>query len=71
MSKDKLSVRTVVTVDLEVHDTQPWSGDTKAEHIHERAKEAALHTIACLNRAELRVVGNPRVKMVITEDSKS
>jgi hypothetical protein len=65
-----MSTRTVVTLQIEVHDGQAYSDLSPAGEIKKSAAERALHQIACLNRDGLRVVGEPRVTMVITEDSK-
>lgn len=64
-----MSTRTIITLQLEVHDAQPYENDWTAEAIRERAAKHALDQIACLNRSDLRIVGQPKVKMVIAEDS--
>lgn len=56
----KIQTRTVVTLQVEVCDVQPYDDSFTAGTIHARATEQALNTIACLNRPELRVVGKPQ-----------
>lgn len=63
----KIQTRTIVTLQLEVHDAQPYDDTWTAGSIHRRATESAMNTIASLNRPDLRVVGDPQVRMVITE----
>lgn len=67
MSK-KAQTRTVAVVQLEVTDNQPYGEEWTAADILKRAREGALNTIRCLNRADLRVVGTPKIRMVITEE---
>jgi hypothetical protein len=64
-----MSTRTIITLQLEVHDSQPYDNSWTAEAIRERATKHALDQIACLNRSDLRVVGQPKVKLVIAEDT--
>lgn len=63
----KIQTRTVVTLQVEVHDAQPYDDSYTTGQIYDRAVADAMRTIACLNRSELRVVGSPKVRMVITE----
>lgn len=76
MSKEPtISVRAVVTVNLEIRMEQPWSGDEKAANIHKAAAASARDTVHRLiaNEREsgLRMTGEPRVSMIITEDPRS
>jgi hypothetical protein len=63
----KIQTRTVVTVSIEVHTCSRTMTHGPRGSIHRRATESAMNTIACLNRPDLRVVGDPQVRMVITE----
>jgi hypothetical protein len=60
--------RTVAVVQLEITDSQSYGAEWTAGDIMKRAREGALNTIRCLNRADLRIVGTPKIKMVITEE---
>jgi hypothetical protein len=60
--------RTVAVVQLEITDSQSYGAEWTAGDIMKRAREGALNTILCLNRADLRIVGTPKIKMVITEE---
>lgn len=65
MSKT-MQTRTIATVQLEIHDNQPYGPEWTAGQIMDRARTGALKTLAELNRANLRIVGTPKVAMVIT-----
>lgn len=65
-----MSTRTIVTLQIEVHDPQASVETMTAAEIRGRATKLALDEIAKLNRSNLRVVGDPSVRMVIVDDAK-
>lgn len=70
MSKEA-QTKTIAVVQLEITDSQPYGAEWTAGDIMKRAREGALNTILCLNRTDLRVVGTPKIKMVITEEGSN
>jgi hypothetical protein len=71
------STTTRVQVTVEVIDLQPWNAETPAGKIYERAKEHALQQVDSAIRGgeikfdrsgSMRIVGEPRVSLVMTED---
>lgn len=71
------STTTRVQVTVEVIDLQPWNGETTVGKIYERAKEHALQQVDSAIRGgeikfdrsgSMRIVGEPRVSLVMTED---
>lgn len=60
---------TRVQVTVEVSDLQPWDAETPTGKIYERAKESALmHVQNAIRAGSMRIVSEPRVSLVMTED---
>lgn len=74
MSEQKTTTRVQVTV--EVIDHQPWASDCVVGTIYMRAKEHALLQVENAIRGDnkidrggrIRIVGEPHVSLVMTED---
>ena len=71
------STTTRVQVTVEVTDLQSWNSETTVGKIYERAKEHALQQVDSAIRGgeikfdrsgSMRIVGEPRVSLVMTED---
>lgn len=65
----KLSATAHVSVLVEVHISRPWDATTAAETIHKQASEEATAVLRRLTDKEsaLRIIGDPQVRMIITE----
>lgn len=69
---------TRVTVTVEVIDSQPWDAECKVGTIYLRAKEHARLQVQNTIRGELkidrsshlRIIGEPHVSLVMTEDKQ-
>ena len=68
---------TRVQVTVEVIDNQPWNAETTTGEIYKRAREHALQQVDNAIRGgeikfdrsgSIRIVGQPSVSMVMTED---
>lgn len=57
----------VVTVMVEVRSSTNWQDTCPMSQIHKQAKEEALHIIAKLNSPNIKVVGIPKVGVVLVE----
>lgn len=73
------STTTRVQVTVEVIDLQPWEADCKVGTIYMRAKKHALQQVDNAIRGgeikfdrsgSMRIVGEPRVSLVMTEDER-
>lgn len=64
------STTTRVQVTVEVIDLQPWNAETTTGEIYKRARECALSAVraAIATNLHCRVVGEPCVALVMTED---
>lgn len=68
---------TRVSVTVEVIDMQPWGAETTAGDIYKRAKEHAQLQVENAIRGDLkidrsghlRIIGEPTVSLVMTEDT--
>ena len=74
---ERATMKTItrVAVTVEVIDTQPWNDETTTGHIYKRAKEHARLQVENAIRGEkydqsghLRIIGEPHVSLVMTED---
>ena len=62
---------TRVQVTIEIIDSQPWSAETTAKKIYNKARQCALSAVRAAIATNLRcqVVGEPSVSLVMTEDT--
>jgi len=70
---------TRVQVTVEVIDSQPWNAETTAGKIYDRAKDHAVQQVENAIRGgeikfdrsgHMRIIGQPSVSLVMTEDKQ-
>lgn len=68
MGDRRLCTRTIAKVEMHIQDDQPYDASLTFEAIASRAREHARKTIACLNRADMRIVSEHSLRLLVIEE---